>query len=58
MVQPLSTEVRTWFLQLTPRNGTPVIRIETEHLANGFAALLDAAQYDGFLDGPTEHEGE
>lgn len=56
MVQPLSTEVRMWFLQLTHRSGTPVIRVETEHLASGFAALLDAAQYDGFWNEPAEHE--
>ena len=58
VVQPLSTEVRVWFLQLTHRNGTPVIRGETEHLASGFAALLDAAQYDGFWDEPAEREQE
>jgi hypothetical protein len=37
-----------WFLQLTHRSGTPVILVETEHLAGGLAALLDAAQYDSF----------
>ena len=58
VVQPLSTEVRVWFLQLTHRSGTPVIRVETEHLAGGFAALLDAAQYDGFWDEPAEREQE
>lgn len=58
LVQPLSTEIRMWFLQLTHRNGTPVIRIKTEDLGAGLAALLDAAQHSGFGDEATDHERE
>lgn len=58
VVQALSSEVAMWFLQLTHRSGTLVIRVETENLASGFAALLGAAQYDGFWDEPVEGERE
>ncbi len=47
-----------WLLQLRHRSGSPVIRGEMEHLAGGFAALLGAAQYDCFWEGPAEDERE
>jgi hypothetical protein len=46
------------FCQLTHCSGTPVNWVETEHLAGGFVALLDAAQYKGFCDEPAEHDRE